>query len=269
MNLSIYQRKAGCAWSRFHFHNVRGWFHGSNVLWKPTVRDNSMWYLRPLIPMKVTVTCNILNHTPNYCIFHLASIVVYNYVCLTEHVNERISTEDSEYGSTWWPIWLTTMRWRQVRITGYLLTCHSRRLSICEIHESILLPARVWLPSFTVVISWRSKVLSLVSIQHNTQFAIYQQHKPRISKLWATMAWIWSAPRWLCPVTNVLPSAVPRPRAVISWWTKSATRTARKSWSQSANIFQLDSSTSTSFPCTWKTPHKPPDEKIWAANGTA
>jgi len=65
------------------------------------------------------------------------------------------------------------------------------------------------------------------------------------------------------------PSAVPRTRAVISRCTESASRTAGKSSSQSANVFQLDSLTSTSFRRTWGTPHKPLDEKIPATSGTA
>jgi len=64
----------------------------------------------PFIALKVTATCNIVNHIPIDSISHLASIVVYHYVCLTEHVDERISTEDSEYGSTWWPIGPATMQ---------------------------------------------------------------------------------------------------------------------------------------------------------------
>jgi len=47
---------------------------------------------------------------------------------------------------------------------------------------------RVRLPSFTAAISRLSAVLLPVSIQHDTQLATYQQCKPRISSLWATMA---------------------------------------------------------------------------------
>jgi len=119
----------------------------------------------------------------------------------------------------------------------------------------------VRLPTFTADISRHSAVLSPVSIQNGTQFTTYQQRKPKISNLWATMARIWPAPRWLWRVSNVPSSAVPRTRAVISGCTESASRTAGKSSSQSANIIQLDSYTSTSFRCTWGTPHKPPLKK--------
>jgi len=56
----------------------------------------------------VTATCTILNHTPIYSISHFASIVVYHDLCLTEHVKDTISPEDSEYASTWWPMWVAT-----------------------------------------------------------------------------------------------------------------------------------------------------------------
>jgi hypothetical protein len=62
----------------------------------------------PFIPLKVTATCNILNHTPIDAISHLASRVVYHYLGSTEHVDEMICTEDSEYGFTLWPIQLAT-----------------------------------------------------------------------------------------------------------------------------------------------------------------
>jgi len=65
------------------------------------------------------------------------------------------------------------------------------------------------------------------------------------------------------------PSAVPKTRAIISRCTESACRTAGKSSSQSVNSFQLHSSPSTSFQCTWETPHKSPDEMIPATSGTA
>jgi len=39
--------------------------------------------------LKVTATCNILNHTPIDSISHLASIVVYRNVCLTEQCQQK------------------------------------------------------------------------------------------------------------------------------------------------------------------------------------
>jgi hypothetical protein len=65
-------------------------------------------YKKPFTPPKVTVTCNILNHTPMYSISYLAYIVVHHNLCFTEHVDETISTEDGEYGLTWYPLLLTT-----------------------------------------------------------------------------------------------------------------------------------------------------------------
>jgi len=64
----------------------------------------------PFIPPKVTATCNRLNHALIDTISHLASGVIYHYLCLTEHVDERISTKDREYAFIWLPIWLATMR---------------------------------------------------------------------------------------------------------------------------------------------------------------
>jgi len=120
----------------------------------------------------------------------------------------------------------------------------------------------VRLPWFIVDISRHSAVLSPVSIQHDTQSATYQQRRPRISKLWATVARMWPAPRWLWWVPNVPTSPVPRTRAVISRCSQSASRTAGKWCCQSANIFQLNCSTWTSFRPTWATPNKHPDKKF-------
>jgi len=149
------------------------------------------------------------------------------------------------------------------------MTCHLQRHSIWETHQSISSAPRVRLPSFTAAISRHSAVLSPVSIQHDKQFATYQQRKPRISKLAATVAMTWPAWRWLWRVSNVPPSTVPRMRAVIYSCTKSASRTPGISSSQSANIFQLNSSSSTAFWRTGETPHNSPDKIIPAASGTA
>jgi len=73
---------------------------------------------------------------------------------------------------------------------------------------------------------------------------------------------------WLWRISNVPPPAVPITGAVNSRCTMSASRTAGKSSSQSGNIFQLDSSTSTLIQRTWETPDKPPDEMIPAASWT-
>jgi len=92
-----------CDWG-FNFSKP-GWFHGSKVSSEtPTVGDNRKGYKKLFIPLKVTATCNILNHKLIYCIFHLACIVVYHCLCSTEHVDEMIFTVDSEYGPSWWPI---------------------------------------------------------------------------------------------------------------------------------------------------------------------
>jgi len=114
-NILVYEfehitKKGGMCVIEVSFSQGPGWFHGSKVYSNTTDGDNRIGYKKPFIPLKVTATCNILNHTPIDSISNLASIVIYHYHCLTDHVNERISTEDSEYGSTWWPIWLATMR---------------------------------------------------------------------------------------------------------------------------------------------------------------
>jgi len=116
-NIIVYKfehimKKGGMCVIKASFSQCPGWFHGSKVQWNPTDRDNRMGYMKPFIPPKVTAPCNILKHTLIDSISHLPSIVVYHNLCLTEHVDERISTEDSEYGSTWWPFGLATMGWR-------------------------------------------------------------------------------------------------------------------------------------------------------------
>jgi len=65
------------------------------------------------------------------------------------------------------------------------------------------------------------------------------------------------------------PAAVPRSRAVCSKYTYFASSTAKKQFSQSANIFRLYSFTQTSFQCTWVIPNHSPNEIIPAASGTA
>jgi len=108
------------------------------------------------------------------------------------------------------------------------------------------------------------------SIQHDTQHsATNYQRKPIICKLSATVAKIWPPPGQLGWVSNVSPAAVSRTRAVISTCTKSASRTTGKQCSHFANIFQLYSSTRTSFWCTWETSHQPLIIVIPAACGTA
>jgi len=135
-----------------------------------------------------------------------------------------------------------------------------------EICRSISSATLVWLPSFTAAISRCSAVLSPFSIQHDTQqFATNQQRKPTISKWWATVARIWPPPRRLWCVSNVSPAAVFRTRAIISRCTESASRTAGKQSSHLANIFQLYSSSWTSFWRTRETSHYPPNETIPAA----
>jgi hypothetical protein len=141
-------------------------------------------------------------------------------------------------------------------------------MSIWETHLSLSSVERVWLPFFTAATARCSEVSSPVSIQHDTQFATYQQRKPRIFKLWATVARIRLASRWLWWVSNVPPFTVPRTRAIISRCAESASRTAGKSYSKSANIFPLDFSTSISFWRTSETLHKLPDKNIPAASGT-
>ena len=103
------------------------------------------------------------------------------------------------------------------------------------------------------------------SIQRDTQFTTNQQCKPRISKLWATVARIWPPPRWLWQVPNVPPSADSRTRAISSRFTESASRPARNASSQLANHVQLNSSPRITFRCTWETPDQPPQQKIPAA----
>jgi len=49
-----------------------------------------MGYKKPIIPPKVTATCNILNHTLIYSTSHCTSIVVYHHVC-----SENVSTKGS------------------------------------------------------------------------------------------------------------------------------------------------------------------------------
>jgi len=58
-----------------------GWFHGLKVEWNTTDHDNKIRYKHPFIPLKVTATCNIFNHTPMYFISLLASIRVYHRIC--------------------------------------------------------------------------------------------------------------------------------------------------------------------------------------------
>jgi len=58
-----------------------GWYYGSKVEWNNTDRDNRMGYKRPFLPLKVTATCNILNHTPIYFISLHAPRVVYHHLC--------------------------------------------------------------------------------------------------------------------------------------------------------------------------------------------
>jgi len=67
-----------------------GWFHWSMMEWKATDHDNTMEYAKPFIPLKVTATCNILNHTPNNSISHLPCIVVYHNLC-----SQNMSTNGS------------------------------------------------------------------------------------------------------------------------------------------------------------------------------
>ena len=71
-----------------------------------TVRDNEIGYKPPFIPLMVAATCNILNHTPIYSITYFACIVVYHFLCLRPCVDERIPTDEREYGCTLWPIWV-------------------------------------------------------------------------------------------------------------------------------------------------------------------
>jgi len=187
-----------------------------------------MGYKKPFIPLMVTATLSIVNHTPIYSVSHLASVVVYHYVCFTEDIDRRISTEDSEYGYTWLPIWLPTTRWRQFRITGkQFTTCHSQRQSMWETHQWISSAMWVWLPSFTAAISRRSTDLSPVSIQPDRKFPTNQQCKARI----------WPALRWLWWVSNVPLPADSRTQALISRCAESASRTVAISSSQLTNIF--------------------------------
>jgi len=58
----------------------RGWFQKSKVKWNTTNCDNRMGSKKPFIPLKVTATCNILNHTLIYSISLRTSIVVYHYL---------------------------------------------------------------------------------------------------------------------------------------------------------------------------------------------
>jgi hypothetical protein len=90
---------------KLSFSPSPGWFHGSKVCSEaPQVHDNRMGHRKPFIPLNVWATCNILTRTPIHFISHLASIVVPHSLCLQEYDEERISTKDCEYGSTWWPI---------------------------------------------------------------------------------------------------------------------------------------------------------------------
>ena len=61
------------------FFSQSGWFNGSKAEWNTTFRDNRMGYKKPVIPPKVTATCNILNNTQIDSISLLASIVVYHH----------------------------------------------------------------------------------------------------------------------------------------------------------------------------------------------
>jgi len=168
----------------------------------------------------------------------------------TEHVDEGISTKDSQYGSTEWANCLATAPWQQSTILRkWFTTCHQHRQSIWETRQSLSSAAWVWLLSFTAAISRRSAVLSPFSIQHDTQQFTTNHHcKPTISKLWATVARIWPPPRRLWQVSNLSPAAVPRTRAFISGCTESASRTAGK---QSSNWPTSSSSTAPPGPPSW------------------
>jgi len=243
------------------------WVHGSRVEWNTTDCDNRLGYTKTFIVLKVTPTCNIHNHTPNYSISLLAYYSSLPPSLFTDHVDERISTEDSAYGSSGWHIWYATMAWRQLRIIGKWFTnCHCQRQSIWETSPVISSAAWVWLPAFTAAISRCYAVSSVLSIQHDTHFATNHQHKPRISKLWAKVARIWPPPRCLWWVSNDPPFVDFTTRAVISSSTESASRTSGKPSSQLATMFEPWSSNLTAFRGTKKTPGQPPNETIPAAH---
>ena len=57
------------------------WFHGSKVEWNTTDCEYRMGYKKPCIPLKITATYTILNHSLINSISHLAAIVVYHHLC--------------------------------------------------------------------------------------------------------------------------------------------------------------------------------------------
>jgi len=85
-NILVYEsvhitKKGGMLVIKVSFSQGPGWFHGSQVWWNTTLRDKRMGYKKPIIPPKVTATCNIHNHTPIYSTSHHRSIVVHHHLC--------------------------------------------------------------------------------------------------------------------------------------------------------------------------------------------
>jgi len=191
-------KKGGMCVIKVYFSQP-GWCHRSKMEWNTTVHDNRRKYNMPIIPLKVTTTCNILNHSLSCSTSHRASIVVDHHVCWQSMSTDGSLPKRANNCSTGWPMWLMTILWWQFRILGWWFTnCHWKRQLIRETGQIVSSGEWVWLPSFTPAISWCATVLSPFAIQHDTKpFATNQQHKPRISKLWATEARIRHPPRWL------------------------------------------------------------------------
>ena len=80
-------------WLEFHFLKAQIGFMDERYS-DTTAHDNRMGYKTPIIPPKVTATCNILNHTPIYSTSHYASGVVY-HDCFSLTMSMKGSTPQS------------------------------------------------------------------------------------------------------------------------------------------------------------------------------
>jgi len=114
VNSSIRTKKGRMSVIKISFSQP-GWLHGSNVRRNTTDRNNTMEYTMPFIPLKVTASCNILNHTPIYSISLLTSYSSLPASFLTKNVDQQMPTDNSKYGSSGWPIQHTTTLGGQFR----------------------------------------------------------------------------------------------------------------------------------------------------------
>ena len=149
-----------------------------------------MGYKKLIIPPKVTVTCNILNHTPIYSTSHGTSIVV-----TTIFVHRTCRRRDLHQRQRIWRHRVAYLARNSAVTTIQDPRIMVRKLPLAKTVNEGNTPININRRMGMVTLLHSSHFQALRSfspftIQHDTQCPTNPQHKPTRSRIWATMATI-------------------------------------------------------------------------------